>query len=63
MKANQIIFIIVLGLLALVKSQDENKRLEFLIEAPACKNVGGKCSDSEPCCDNLTCSEFKFCRN
>lgn len=63
MRAYQIIFAIVIALLALVKSEDENKRLEFLIEQAPCRDVGESCSSSDPCCPGLTCSEFKFCRN
>lgn len=63
MKAFKIISVFLLAFLALVKSEEESKRLEFLIEASPCKNLGDKCSSSDPCCDGLTCSEFKFCRN
>lgn len=62
MKAYQIVLVIVLALLAIVKSE-ENKRLEFLIQASPCKNAGEECSTENPCCEGLTCSEFKFCRN
>jgi len=62
MKAFQIIITVVFVLLTLVKSEEERKRLEVLIEAPPCKKDGDRCSESDPCCTGLTCSEFKFCR-
>jgi len=62
MTALKFILSIILIMIALVRSDEEDKRLEFLIEV-ACKNKGEKCSDSDPCCGGLTCSEFKICRN
>ena len=65
MKALKILLLLVLSLI--VSSSENLKYLEseFLADTlgPDCIQAGGRCSSTNPCCDGLTCSEFKICRN
>lgn len=44
-------------------NNNEPKRLGFLIEGPGCAMIGNPCDASNTCCEGLTCSEFKICRD
>ena len=59
MKIVNFILLCLAVLLSMVKSSD---RLEFLVET-TCRYSGELCSSENPCCQSLTCSEFKVCRN
>ncbi len=64
MKVLKILILLVLSLLIAsseITFVDEGQP-EFLATAD-CGEKGKKCSASSPCCDGLTCSEFKICRS